>query len=460
MLVETSREEAIKSEGRFTREKIDEMVRRGKPLLEGSGLVDEEREIGPREVELGKELLETIAPIDKNNFRLHDHLRLTCTFARKIAERLGLNPNEFEVRGLFHDIGRFVTHRYFRNDLLGDLLLRELGVKKSFLAKMPSLRGYVGPMPIIYKSIEDLSVEQRIIDIADLCAKRKDDGDIRTFDEVMEYHRSSRSRYEDLTGLAATWPTEKYAFSHMLPDEQSGEKGIIERSAEIYEGIKDWLAGQGIDVNEIRQEILEEESKSKVQAVIFDVGGVLIPNPDPKIKENFAQAFAVEPEQINQLWKNFITLLQTGEISEEEFWQRFSEMVGKPLPENYQNLWIKDLPLKIDPEIRALIQRLEEKGYRLAIISDTIPSHQEAFEKAGIYDEFSVKILSPKIKTQKDSFEAFRIAALKLGLPPRACLVIDDSQTAIKNAQEARMQGVQFQSSDQLERELTAKNLL
>ena len=138
-------EETIKSGGKSTQGKIDQLVAHGKPLLEGSGLVDEGKEIGPREVELTKSLLEELAPIDKDNFRLHKHLEDAGEFAARIGEKFGLNPHELRIRGLFHDVGRLITHRYFRNDLLGDLFLRKLGIKKSFLEKIPSLRGYIGP---------------------------------------------------------------------------------------------------------------------------------------------------------------------------------------------------------------------------------------------------------------------------------------------------------------------------
>lgn len=456
--MENSTMESVKSEGLQTRGKIDEFVSRGKPLLGGSALIEEGVEIGPSEVEVAYTLLEQIAPIDKDNFQVHEHVRLTGKFARKMAEQLDLNPDELEVAGLLHDIGRFVTHRYFRNDLLGDLLLRKLGFKKSFLAKMPSFRGYVGPKT--YKSIEDLPIEQRIIDIADLCAKRKDDGDIRTFTEVVEYHRSSRSRYEDLIGLAAVWPTEKYAFRHMLPDEQGGERGIIERSADIYERVKDWLDKQRVDVEKIRQEILEEESSSRTQAIIFDVGGVLIPYSAQQVKQDFTESLGLDNEAIERVQTPLVLLLRVGQISEDEFWQKLAEQTGKPLPGNYRQLWTKSLATTLDPKIKDTLQKLKSRGYRLAVLSDTIPPHQRALKRGSVYKDFSTVVTSPEIGVTKNSLAAYYIAALRLRLPPQACVLIDDNPKFVEMAQETKMQAIYFQSADQLEQELQGSKIL
>lgn len=255
-----SREEAIQEEGAITQRKIAEAIELGSSTIQGSALVETGKEIGPDEVSLTRQLLETIAPPNEDNQRFYAHLELTAKFARMIGERLDMNPYELEVMGLLHDVGRFFTHRYYRNDLLGDLFLRKLGLRNDLLKKMPSLRGYVGPK--VYREIEDLSVSQRIIGMADFCGKRKSDGDIYTFDEAMAYHRSSGSRYEDLTGLRAIWPSERYAFRHMLPDEEGRGEGITERSAKIYEEIRDWLKNQGVDVERLRLEILEKESRA------------------------------------------------------------------------------------------------------------------------------------------------------------------------------------------------------
>src|SRR5437764_2833288 len=99
-----------------TRQKIARAVTIGLPLFADTNLVREGAPIGTREVTATQQLIQTIAPADVGNYRLHEHLQLTAKVARKIGRQLmqqqpsqypNLNLNELEVLGLLHDIGRF-----------------------------------------------------------------------------------------------------------------------------------------------------------------------------------------------------------------------------------------------------------------------------------------------------------------------------------------------------------------
>ncbi|MEK7125590.1 MAG: HD domain-containing protein [Patescibacteria group bacterium] len=254
---------AIIDEGKLSQEKIAELTNTGKPIIEGSGLVEIDKEIGPEEVERARELFESLLPVDKDNRRLQAHMQLTAMFTRRIAEKLHMNPNELEALAWLHDIGRTITHRLFRNDLLGDLLLKKMGIREDFLKKMRPLADYLGPAATRkVRTIDDISPEERVLQIADFAGKRNAVGEIASFDEMLEYHRQSRKRYEDVTGLKQVWPSELYASRHMMPGED--DPGIIEGGAKIYEGIRDWLKEQGVDIEELRQEFIKEEVNEKL----------------------------------------------------------------------------------------------------------------------------------------------------------------------------------------------------
>src|SRR4051794_15704293 len=97
--------------------------------LRGTALVDRTRSFGPGDVTQLLAFLERAAPPDHDNYRVHAHLRLVGTFARKLAVRVGLDTFLHECAGLLHDCGRFLTHRYYRNDLLADLLFKKIGLR-------------------------------------------------------------------------------------------------------------------------------------------------------------------------------------------------------------------------------------------------------------------------------------------------------------------------------------------
>src|SRR6202035_4623001 len=96
-------------------------------------------------------LIQTIAPVDIDNYSLHEHLQFTAKVARKIGERLiqeqpsqypNLNLDELEVLGLLHDIGRFFTHAWLRNELVENHFLNKLGVRGDIIQKIPCVKIY------------------------------------------------------------------------------------------------------------------------------------------------------------------------------------------------------------------------------------------------------------------------------------------------------------------------------
>jgi len=244
-----------------TKEKIDRFVSLGKPIVEGSNLTDESSELTDADVEVTRNLLQVIAPVSPENSSLHAHLELTARFARRIGEELktqdpekyqDLNLSELEILGLIHDIGRFFTHRWLRNELVATQFLKKLGVRQDFIANIPSELNYLGKNPnateILDSTVTEMPLAHKIIEMADFCGKRKPDGGIATFDETMQYHRSSRGNYQQLIGQMPAWPSER----KLGPN-------FIDFSAKIYLKLRDDFGIAGIDFEKIRLGILDEE---------------------------------------------------------------------------------------------------------------------------------------------------------------------------------------------------------
>lgn len=188
-----------------TRKRMGDIIIAGAEILEGSNLVKEGAPIGPQEVLQTRKFIQAVAPIDVATYRLYEHLQLASKFARQIGEDLiernpqkynKLNLDELEVLALLHDFGRFTTHRFYRNDIVGGLEFKAIGMRKDLTGKLPSIKDYVKKDPadeqLIDATFSNLSLEQRIIEAADVHGKRKDDGQILPFDEIMSYHRASR----------------------------------------------------------------------------------------------------------------------------------------------------------------------------------------------------------------------------------------------------------------------------
>lgn len=237
---------------------VNRFVEIGTPLFVGTGLTDPSLPIGRAEVGAVRRFIHDIAPPTAENQALHDHLELVAIFARGLGGKLkdthpqefeSLNLDELEVLGLFHDMGRFITHRFYRNEVLERHVLRESGVRPDIIANNPLVsfsfkrKGFTDAE--VQKTLDDWSPEARITVLADFCGKPTDDGGIRTFDEVMDYHINSRRNYEERTGLKTEWPSERTL-----------DPPVVDFSARVYERLRYWAVRKGADPAIVRTDLL------------------------------------------------------------------------------------------------------------------------------------------------------------------------------------------------------------
>lgn len=203
----------------------------------------------PEDVQKVQEFLLTAFPDGPENFRTHSHLQTTGRFAAAIAERTGEhNPSTLHIMGLLHDVGRLLTHpdgvnphRYFRNDLLGDVLMKKLGLPRKFFAILQPHASYLHPER--FQRLEDFSPEQRILILADICGKKKDDGSIKPFRETLHYHYESRNKLAKAKD--GPWASENAATRIVTP-------ALVDQWGQLYESMVEWLQSTyGIDIEEV-----------------------------------------------------------------------------------------------------------------------------------------------------------------------------------------------------------------
>ncbi len=268
-----------------TKDKLETVVSQGTSIIAGSNLVIEDTPIGEHEVEIMRSLINVTFPSSSDeDVKSKTHLALAGRFAHKFGDALkatgnpayaDLNSDLLEIAALGHDLGRSITHRALRHDIAGDMVLTQLGMRKDIVAAMPSalahtkitrrfLHEFRSHHPnaspeelqralksLAQQTLVDSSIEERIVLISDICGKPGDGlKGIRTFEGVMDYHRTTRGNYEKASGRKILFPSDR----HIDPD-------VIDFTEHLYRLHKDWLASEGVDVEEIRKGILEDEEK-------------------------------------------------------------------------------------------------------------------------------------------------------------------------------------------------------
>jgi len=196
--------------------------------------------------------------------------------------------------------------------------------------------------------------------------------------------------------------------------------------------------------------------ETRIEAVVFDWGGVLIENPAGPLMAYCAGALGVPVEDYMRVHSEYGEAFQRGRIAEDVFWQRVCEGLGCPPPKS-RSLWGEAFRAVYRPrdDVFALAQQLHEDGCKTALLSNTEPPAMEFFLELR-YEIFDVPTFSCAEGTCKPEREIYEIAVRKLGLMPGQCVLIDDRPDFIKAARNAGMNGIVYQRLAQVRRELVS----
>lgn len=183
-----------------------------------------------------------------------------------------------------------------------------------------------------------------------------------------------------------------------------------------------------------------------IKALIFDLDDTLV-NSSPLHKKAFDTVLKTYGVKLNSLPKKVekyllgITLLEVAKtlvkhyrlpLTPQELLHRREKIINKLL-----------LKVKPMPGFNDLKKFLKTTALKIALASSTnIRFARLILKKLDILDCFDVIVTSENIKKSKPDPEIFLLAAKKLRLAPKYCLVVEDSENGIKAAKRAKMKVV------------------
>ncbi|MEO3429239.1 HAD family phosphatase [Pelagibius sp. CAU 1746] len=202
-------------------------------------------------------------------------------------------------------------------------------------------------------------------------------------------------------------------------------------------------------------------AREPVEAVVFDVGGVLIDwDPRHLYRKLFDDAEAMErflSEVCTQSWNEQVDVGRpTAEITEElsrehpdkrplieSYYARFSEMIAGP----------------IDGSV-TILERLHRHGLPLFVLSnfsaEIFPPTRRRF---SFFERFAGFVISGSEGIKKPDRRIYELLIRRFGLRPSRTLFIDDRADNAEAARNAGWQALHFHSPAQLARDLAALGL-
>ena len=193
-----------------------------------------------------------------------------------------------------------------------------------------------------------------------------------------------------------------------------------------------------------------------IQAIIFDVGGVLVRTHDQSGRRVWEERLGLAPGQLEAIVLNSEMghRAQRGEISDDELWawvsQRFS--LGDELDAFRPDFWRGDA---VDQGLVALVGRLNRR-YQTAIISNATDALLTTLEDYQLLVEFDLVVGSAYEGLMKPAPAIFETTLIRLGRVAAETVFIDDAPANIAGAQAGGLQTILFTPALDLAAELAA----
>ena len=172
-----------------------------------------------------------------------------------------------------------------------------------------------------------------------------------------------------------------------------------------------------------------------IKAVLFDMDGLMV---DTESLATEAFIHSAKKQGYDMTKEETLMVLGFTTKSIYEFWENYfknSDVSGKQLVDDHykyiENVLFTTGPKKM-PYIEEVLKYLKENNYKVAVASSSNMNHIiNNMEKTGLkkyIDEFAS---GAEVKNGKPAPDVFLLAAERLGVEPKKCLVLEDSKAGV-----------------------------
>ncbi|MCG7345447.1 HAD family hydrolase [Sporosarcina sp. ACRSL] len=209
--------------------------------------------------------------------------------------------------------------------------------------------------------------------------------------------------------------------------------------------------------------------KNGVKVIFFDAGGVLFDTPikgDDRVRSLLIEK-GYGRSQIDAALRKVKSIklpFITNWNEEERYYRRYYGVIAEGIGQ-------KDVTdelftsthyaghCELFPEVQDVLMNVS-KEYRLAVISNAMPSMDSIFDRLGIRNYFDTIILSAFVGEEKPSEAIYQIALNETQTLGEDCLFIDDKNENVEGARRVGIKGLHLDRNKQNLAELLRANHL
>jgi HAD superfamily hydrolase (TIGR01509 family) len=199
-----------------------------------------------------------------------------------------------------------------------------------------------------------------------------------------------------------------------------------------------------------------------IRAIIFDIGRVLVRIDPARATQGLAASGSLSPSELwtaiekDPRWPDW----QEGRISPRDWYLHLARRLGGDFTfEQFTEAWNRVLDPKPIHE-DAFFEKLS-KRYRLALLSNTDCIHVRHLETSyNFFSFFPTRIYSCAVAASKPNPLIYREALRSLKVQAQEAIYIDDVPAYVEAAQRLGMDGIRFESPDQLVADLASRGVV
>ncbi len=198
-----------------------------------------------------------------------------------------------------------------------------------------------------------------------------------------------------------------------------------------------------------------------IEAIIFDLGGVLFTNGTKRLAQYIADTYHKDYDVVYQFlnYSDVGNAYREGKITRDDFWKAFEEKFGlhkdiKTIEQKWFDVY------EIVEDTKEIITELSQK-YKLYFLSDNVKERAEAAEKKyGFLSLFTGGIFSHEVGVRKPNPGIYQLILQKVGMRPEKTLFIDDKEMNLPPAKTLGMNALLFTNVEQFRKDLKSLSLL
>jgi len=166
-----------------------------------------------------------------------------------------------------------------------------------------------------------------------------------------------------------------------------------------------------------------------MKGLLVDYGGVLTTNVFDSFRE-FCVDESIDPTRVKRLFREdpsalaAVRSLETGEISEEEFGERFGELLDLAAERRAGLVERMFGYIRADEEMLDALRQARTQGVRTGLISNSMGA--DRYDRSTFPELFDGVVISGDVGLHKPQAAIFELGCERVGLAPKDCVFVDD----------------------------------